>query len=58
MNRYQPKLIILCNPHNPSGKIFDKSSLNFLVKKAAEYSTYILSDEIMGDFTHYPSKVK
>ena len=54
MDKYKPKLISLCHPHNPSGKIFKKDELDFIIKKASQYGTYILSDEIMADFTLYP----
>lgn len=48
----QTSLMILCNPHNPIGKIWDKETLakiGFLCKK---YNVIVLSDEIHCDLTN------
>ncbi len=43
------KLFILCNPHNPSGRIFSNQDLQTLAKICEENSVIIVADEIHGD---------
>lgn len=43
------KLFILCNPHNPIGKIFNKEDLSKLADICAENNVIIIADEIHGD---------
>lgn len=44
-------LMLLCNPHNPTGMIWTREQLITLAKLANRYHVTILSDEIHGDFT-------
>ena len=53
------KLLILCSPHNPVGRVWTKEELEEIVKICEETNTYILSDEIHCDLTrkniqHFP----
>jgi len=53
------KLFILCNPHNPGGKVWSIESLQEIIRLCEKYDTLILSDEIHGDlvfpdYTHTP----
>ncbi|MGO4889214.1 MalY/PatB family protein [Anaerobacillus sp. MEB173] len=43
------KLFILCNPHNPTGRIFTKEELNKLATICADNGVLIIADEIHGD---------
>lgn len=43
------KLFILCNPHNPSGRIFDNDDLKALSKICKDNDVVIIADEIHGD---------
>ena len=43
------KAIILCNPHNPVGKVWTKDELTAIGDLCAEYGAYVLSDEVHGD---------
>ena len=43
------KLFILCNPHNPVGRVFDKEELKKLSDICAENNVLIIADEIHGD---------
>lgn len=45
------KILILCNPHNPVGKIFNKSELERIANLAYENNVYVISDEIHCDLT-------
>lgn len=52
-------LFILCNPHNPTGRIFTLEELKRLSDICAEYNVLIVADEIHGDLirkdqTFYP----
>ncbi len=43
------KMLILCNPHNPTGRVFRKSELERLAAIAKETGTVIFSDEIFAE---------
>lgn len=43
------KAIILCNPHNPVGKVWTRAELEAIGGLCARYGAYILSDEVHGD---------
>lgn len=43
------QLLLFCNPHNPSGKVWSYNELNQLVKLCRKYQVMILSDEIHSD---------
>lgn len=47
----QTTMMILCNPHNPVGKIWDKETLARIGDLCAEYHVPVLSDEIHCDLT-------
>ena len=44
-------VLILCNPHNPVGKIWSKDELDKIGKLCAKYNVTVISDEIHGDLT-------
>jgi len=48
------KLICLCNPLNPTGKVFTKSELIVFGAIAIQYNLVILSDEIWSDIVFAP----
>ncbi len=43
------KLFILCNPHNPSGRIFSNDDLRKMAKICVDNNVIIIADEIHGD---------
>lgn len=47
----QTSLMILCNPHNPVGKIFTKEELEKIGELCFKYHVYVISDEIHCDIT-------
>lgn len=47
------KAVILCNPHNPVGRVWSKAELERIADLCKTYDVYILSDEIHGDITLY-----
>ena len=44
-------ILLLCNPHNPVGKIWSKDELDKIGKLCAKYNVTVISDEIHGDLT-------
>jgi len=49
------KMICLCNPLNPTGKVFTKQELLHLGTIACKYNLIILSDEIWSDIVFKPN---
>lgn len=47
----QTTLLILCNPHNPVGKIWDRVTLEKIGDLCSKYHVLVLSDEIHCDLT-------
>lgn len=53
------KLFLLCNPHNPSGRVWKKEELMKIAELCHQYNVVIVSDEIHSDLvydtdTHIP----
>lgn len=44
-------LYILCNPHNPGGRVWQQDELRQLLALCERYDVLLLSDEIHGDIT-------
>ena len=49
--RPQTTMMILCNPHNPVGKIWDRPTLERIGHLAAKHHVLVVSDEIHCDLT-------
>lgn len=53
------RLMLLCNPHNPVGRVWTAGELKQLVELCVKYHVYLISDEIHCDFAlfgnHYTS---
>lgn len=48
-----PRMMILCNPHNPIGLQWDADTLRRVAVLAKKYGVIVLSDEIHGDLMLY-----
>jgi cystathionine beta-lyase len=46
------KIHYLCNPHNPTGTVFEKAELSRLADLAQHYGVMVFSDEIHGAITY------
>lgn len=44
------KIIIISNPHNPSGRVWTKEELRRIAGLAEKYGAFVISDEIHADF--------
>ena len=42
----KPKALILCNPSNPSGKVFTREELSFIAGLAEEHDIFVITDEV------------
>lgn len=51
MSDPQATLMILCNPHNPVGKIWDREALAKVGELAKRYGVTVIADEIHCDIT-------
>lgn len=45
----QVKALVLCNPHNPTGKVFTRAELETIGRMCLEHGVAIISDEIHSD---------
>ena len=45
------KMLVLCNPHNPTGKVFSESDLKKIAALSEKYNVIVFSDEIFGEVT-------
>ncbi len=45
----RPKLFMLCSPHNPVGRLWDRSELEFFAALAIEFDMIVVADEIHAD---------
>jgi len=46
------KAFLLCNPHNPTGKVYDVDELSAIAASCLRHHVLIISDEIHGDLVH------
>lgn len=46
------KAHLICNPHNPLGRIYTREELSRLAELAKKYNVYLLSDEIHAPLTY------
>ena len=51
MSDSRTKLMLLCNPHNPIGKIWDRETLEHIALLAKKHDVIVVSDEIHCDLT-------
>ncbi|MBD5308697.1 MAG: pyridoxal phosphate-dependent aminotransferase [Bacteroides sp.] len=52
----RPKMLILCNPHNPGGIQWDEATLRKVAELAKKYGVVVLSDEIHGDLMMFGTR--
>lgn len=46
------KAILICNPSNPSGKVFTKEELQFIADLCIKYDVYAIMDEVYEHITY------
>jgi len=54
--KQNPKALILCNPSNPSGKVFTREELLTIGKLAQKYDAFVITDEVYEHIVYKPFK--
>jgi aminotransferase len=52
----KPKALILCNPANPSGKVFTREEMFFIAKLAEEHDAFVITDEVYEHIVYEPAR--
>ena len=55
----QNKILLICSPHNPTGRVWEKEKLKKIVELCKKYQVFLISDEIHMDivrkeYSHHP----
>lgn len=50
------RVLLLVNPHNPTGRVFTRAELLALADQAERHDLMVISDEIHADLTYAPNK--
>ncbi|KIF69121.1 bifunctional beta-cystathionase/maltose regulon regulatory protein [Streptomyces sp. AcH 505] len=50
--RPDSKILLLCSPHNPTGRVWTEAELTLFAELAAAHGVAVVSDEIHADFVH------
>ena len=50
------KMLILCNPHNPVGRVWNEKELNNIIELCLKYKKIVISDEIHSDLILFNNK--
>mgnify|MGYP005770330383 FL=1 len=54
--RQGPKALILCNPSNPSGRVFTMDELKIIADLAERYDVFVIVDEVYEHLVYAPHK--
>jgi aspartate/methionine/tyrosine aminotransferase len=52
----RPKAIVICNPSNPSGKVFTEPELTFIGELAEQAGAFIITDEVYEHIVYRPHR--
>jgi cystathionine beta-lyase len=50
------KILILCNPHNPVGRVWTEAELEQVAAICEQHHVFVIADEIHGDFAFPPHR--
>lgn len=56
LKTFHVKLLLLCHPQNPSGRVWTKDELTQLADICVRHQVIIISDEIHADLTYSPNQ--
>lgn len=48
------KALVLCNPSNPTGKVFSEEELDYIAALAQEYDAFVITDEVYEHIIYEP----
>lgn len=51
-----PKAIVLCNPSNPSGKVFSLEELEFIADLTKAHDAFVITDEVYEHIVYSPNR--
>ena len=52
----KPKAIVICNPGNPTGKVFTREELLEIAALAEEFDVFVITDEVYEHIVYAPRK--
>jgi aspartate/methionine/tyrosine aminotransferase len=52
----KPKALVLCNPSNPTGKVFTREELLFILQLAREHDAFVITDEVYEHIVYAPHR--
>lgn len=52
--RQHPKAIVVCNPSNPTGRVFTREELTVIADLAKKYDAYVITDEVYEHIVYAP----
>lgn len=52
----RPKALILCNPSNPTGKVFTRDELMQIAALAEEFDAFVITDEVYEHIVYAPHR--
>ncbi|NLY42628.1 MAG: aminotransferase class I/II-fold pyridoxal phosphate-dependent enzyme [Clostridiaceae bacterium] len=52
----RPKALILCNPANPTGKVFTLEELQVIARLVEKYDAFVITDEVYEHIVYEPYK--
>lgn len=52
----KPKALILCNPSNPTGKVFTRDELMQIARLAEEFDAFVITDEVYEHIVYAPHR--
>ena len=50
------KILLLCSPHNPVGRVWSEDELRKIAEICVEHKLLLITDEIHGDIVYHPHK--
>ena len=50
------KALVLCNPSNPTGKVFTLEELTYIADLAKEFDTFVITDEVYEHIVYSPAQ--
>jgi aminotransferase len=51
---HRPKALVLCNPANPTGRVFRRDELQVIADLATEFDAFVLADEVYEHIVYAP----
>ena len=52
----KPKVIVVCNPSNPCGKVFREDELLLIARLAEEHDCFVITDEVYEHIVFEPHR--